>query len=59
MKDRKEIKLHSTNSKKFSVEDDVVLDVSIKNIKRINIKVYQLNLEKHLLGETCNYNLND
>lgn len=59
MKDRKEIKLHSTNAKKFGVQDDVILDVSIKNVKRINIKVYVLNLEKHLLGESCNYNLND
>jgi hypothetical protein len=44
MKDRKEIRLLSTNSKIFKIEDDVKLEVSIKNVKSINIKVYVLNL---------------
>lgn len=59
MKDRREIRLLPSNPKKYKVEDDVVLDVSIKNVKKISIKVYVLNLEKHLLGDSCNYLIDD
>lgn len=59
MRDKKEIRLLPTNPKKFKVEDPVVLDVAIKNVKSITIKVYVLNLEKHLLGEACNTIIDD
>lgn len=59
MKDKKQIRILASNPKKFKVQDDVKLDVSIKNVKTINIKVYELNLEKHLLGESANYSIDD
>jgi hypothetical protein len=37
----------------------VKLDISIKNVKKVQIKVYILNLEKHLLGDSCNYTIDD
>ncbi len=44
MKDKKEIRILDSNPKKYKINDDVVLDVDIKNVKGINIKVYELNL---------------
>lgn len=59
MRDKKEIRLLPTNPKKFKVDEPVKLEVAIKNVKNINIKVYVLNLEKHLLGEACNTIIDD
>jgi hypothetical protein len=59
MKDRKEIRLLPSNPKKYRVEDDVKLDISIKNVKKVHIKVYVLNLEKHLLGDSSNCIIDD
>ena len=49
--EKKYITITEKNKKKFKVDEDVVLNVKVKNIKEIKVKVYELNLEKHYLEE--------
>jgi hypothetical protein len=49
MRAKKEITLLGENKLKHSVNDQVELLVSIKNIKRISIKIYEINLKKYYL----------
>jgi hypothetical protein len=44
LKDKKEITLSSYNKKKYRAQEAVELEVSIKNVKTIQVKVYELNL---------------
>ena len=50
---KKYITFSEKNKKKFSVEEDVVLTVKVKNINEIKVKIYELNLEKHYLENSC------
>jgi len=44
--------LHSSNKRKYKASDAVVLHATLKNVKTIHIKVYELNLVKtSLLGQ--------
>ena len=47
--EKKQISITDKNKKKFKVDEDVILNVKVKNIKEIKVKVYELNLEKHYL----------
>ena len=46
LKNKKEITFKSSNKCNYKVGDKVELQVSIKNVKRIHIKVYEFSLEK-------------
>lgn len=37
------------NKKSYKVSDDVILKVKVKNLKKIKVKIYEINLEKHYL----------
>jgi len=44
LKEEKSIKLHATNKRKYRPNDDVEIELSIKNIPKIVVKIYELNL---------------
>ena len=49
LKNRREINLKNSNKKQFSIGDEVELDLRLKNVQEIDVKIYEINLEKHLL----------
>lgn len=40
----KYITISSKNKKKFSVDEDVYLNIKVKNVRSIKVKIYELNL---------------
>ena len=51
LKEKKEITILEQTKKTFSVDDDLVLKMKCKNVSIINVKVYEINLEKRYLLE--------
>lgn len=53
MRSKKLITLLDSNRKEYKVEEQVQLEVELKNIRKIVIKVYEINLRKYYLeGQT-------
>lgn len=52
LRNAKELTILETNKKRFAVDEDVVLQLRIKNIKKVDIDVYELSTEKHCLSST-------
>ena len=53
MRHKKLITLLDSNRKEYKVEEQVQLEVELKNIRKIVIKVYEINLRKYYLeGQT-------
>jgi hypothetical protein len=50
LKNRRELKLLNTNKKIYALADTVQLQLLMKNVKKVDIKVYEIDLEKHLLA---------
>ena len=51
LKEKKEITILPKTKKCFDVDEDIVLRLKVKNINLINVKVYEVNLEKMFLLE--------
>ena len=51
LRDKKELTILPKTKKHFKVEDDIVLNLKAKNIASMQVKVYELNLEKICLLE--------
>lgn len=44
LRNKREIKLKDSNKKIYAINDPVALQVSLKNVSKIEIKVYEINL---------------
>ena len=51
LREKKEITILEKTKKTFEVDDDLVLKLRVKNVSIINVKVYEINLEKRYLLE--------
>lgn len=46
LKNKSEITINNDSPSKFKVDEDVKLRVEVKNVKRITVKVYEINMTK-------------
>ena len=46
---KKEITICEHNAKEFKINEDIKIDLEIKNIKNINISIYEINTENYFL----------
>ena len=51
---KKEITICEHNPTKFNLEEDIKIDLEIKNIKVINISIYEINTENYFLNKKKN-----
>ena len=51
IKEKSEIKILPSNPRRHRVQDDVELKVHLKNVKNIDVKIYEMNLQKNNLED--------
>lgn len=52
LRNAKELTILETNKRSFGVDEDVVLHLRVKNIRKIEIDVYEVSTEKHYLSNS-------
>lgn len=56
LRERREITLLPSNRKQYSAGEEVVLQVRLKNVKKLTKKIYLIDMEKQLLQNRSNIN---
>lgn len=49
IRQKKELTICKSNKGSFKVEEDFILKIKVKNISKITVKIYEMNLEKHYI----------